>query len=304
MELHLQQSYKSIKEFPKTDLPSFTLITGLNGSGKTHFLNALQQGAIRADGIEVGDVRFFSWTDMNPQDNEPFAAHTLAAERVDLFQLLDNHRKPFAESIVAVAREVGVTGGILNDVSRLAMADESELRKHLSEGAKAEVAVLRIREAVKSASTNIESRVNRDGRLPALHKISAQLKKPLVALSEEDFSISQSPSWGTSQIFQQQFGRLFVQYQELWRANQLLQHASSKGEDVKALTDLEFCKEYMIPPWDFVNQSMESAGLDFIVNQPSKFESQRWSPNLGQLSKVDRDLRRTIRDDDTQTVYG
>jgi hypothetical protein len=29
-----------------------------------------------------------------------------------------------------------------------------------------------------------------------------------------------------------------------------------------------------------------------------------WPPNQGQVAKVDRDLRRTIHDDDTQTVYG
>ena len=31
---------------------------------------------------------------------------------------------------------------------------------------------------------------------------------------------------------------------------------------------------------------------------------QSWPPNRGQTAKVDRDLRRTIYDDDAQTVYG
>ena len=31
---------------------------------------------------------------------------------------------------------------------------------------------------------------------------------------------------------------------------------------------------------------------------------QSWPPNRGQAAKVDRDLRRTIYDDDAQTVYG
>jgi hypothetical protein len=32
--------------------------------------------------------------------------------------------------------------------------------------------------------------------------------------------------------------------------------------------------------------------------------TERWTPNRGQMAKVDRDLKRTIHDDDTQTVYG
>ena len=34
------------------------------------------------------------------------------------------------------------------------------------------------------------------------------------------------------------------------------------------------------------------------------YRPQRWPPNHGQVAKVDLDLRRTIHDDDAQTVYG
>jgi hypothetical protein len=37
---------------------------------------------------------------------------------------------------------------------------------------------------------------------------------------------------------------------------------------------------------------------------PHLLAAQSCSSNQGQVAKVDRDLRRTIHDDDTQTVYG
>ena len=46
--IHLQfsQPYLSIKEFESIELPSFTVLTGVNGSGKSHLLQAIMQGYV------------------------------------------------------------------------------------------------------------------------------------------------------------------------------------------------------------------------------------------------------------------
>ena len=46
--IHLQfsQPYLSIKEFEAIDLPSFTVLTGVNGSGKSHLLQAIMRGYV------------------------------------------------------------------------------------------------------------------------------------------------------------------------------------------------------------------------------------------------------------------
>jgi len=53
MKLYYQSPYKSISGNPAPgyEIPPFTLITGLNGAGKTHLLEAIQKGAIsRSEG--------------------------------------------------------------------------------------------------------------------------------------------------------------------------------------------------------------------------------------------------------------
>jgi predicted ATPase len=49
MRLTHVSRFKSILDLPPTELPSFTLITGVNGAGKTHLLQAIQAGSVHVD---------------------------------------------------------------------------------------------------------------------------------------------------------------------------------------------------------------------------------------------------------------
>src|SRR5438067_11001 len=53
-----------------------------------------------------------------------------------------------------------------------------------------------------------------------------------------------------------------------------------------------------------VEQTAElKSRIEFGCMKPHD-NNESWPPNRGQTAKVDRDLRRTIYDDDAQTVYG
>ncbi|MFR0675851.1 hypothetical protein ACLUUI_19270 [Enterobacterales bacterium AW_CKDN230030176-1A_HGKHYDSX7] len=50
MQLEFREQYLSISAFDDIDLPKLTVITGINGSGKSHFLTALEEGKIAIKG--------------------------------------------------------------------------------------------------------------------------------------------------------------------------------------------------------------------------------------------------------------
>ena len=53
MQLKVKQAYKSIDTLPKNiKLPDFTVITGVNGSGKSHLLESIENGSIQIDEIQ------------------------------------------------------------------------------------------------------------------------------------------------------------------------------------------------------------------------------------------------------------
>ena len=122
MILTFSSSYNSIRELPTTELPAFTLITGLNGSGKSHLLQAIVAGKVVTDVTPnyQTDARLFTWNEMVPQDSGGYSGGQLALERNQLFQQFDAFRVQAAEYIRQPARAAGITGSTLNDVVNIA----------------------------------------------------------------------------------------------------------------------------------------------------------------------------------------
>ena len=66
LRLTLQTPHISIKAFPTVEIPDFTIITGRNGSGKSHLLDAIVQGKIFCDkdnvrvGVNNSEIRSYS----------------------------------------------------------------------------------------------------------------------------------------------------------------------------------------------------------------------------------------------------
>ena len=49
INIKLQNNYKSIKSLANTTLPDLTILTGLNGSGKSQFLEAIANGPYKIE---------------------------------------------------------------------------------------------------------------------------------------------------------------------------------------------------------------------------------------------------------------
>ena len=88
MKLALKSEYKSIKSLDSGDLPDFTVLTGLNGSGKSHLLEAISNGHITIDG-EANDpgkpslFRLFTFATLVPNNSAgAVAMSSLGTQRV------------------------------------------------------------------------------------------------------------------------------------------------------------------------------------------------------------------------------
>lgn len=64
MKLTLKKSFKSIIRINDIDLPDFTVLTGLNGSGKTHIIEGLKNGSIVLDNTTQVSVVHFCYSDI------------------------------------------------------------------------------------------------------------------------------------------------------------------------------------------------------------------------------------------------
>jgi len=285
MRLNFVRTHDSIKEFPITELPAFTIITGLNGSGKSHLLQAILQGRISADVApnHLTETRIFTWTDMVPQDTGGFSGGQIAQERDQLFQQFRGIKSQLEDIVRAPARNAGITGLLLNDIKTLATHSIEQFQELGLDAIAATQLHTSIKNGVLQASNQVlTSWQHQPNLFEEINSVSSAVSKPIILLDEEDFKPAKSPNWGKSQPFQQQFGKLFCQYAELVKANTLKR---CYGEP--ALSDQEFAATYMMAPWDFVNETLSIAGLGFEINQPDRTDNTVFTPRLTKTSTGD-----------------
>ncbi len=283
MILTLVSSHNSIRELPDTTLPDFTLITGLNGSGKSHLLQAIQQGKIQADIAPnfQSDARFFDSSTMAPNDTGGISSGQLAQERDGLYQAFLGHRKPHESQFWQAARSHGLSVGQFKNVAELSSLSEQQLGALVSDRTKVPDLVKSLENATTHISSSIINHMQPDQR-SELTMISKACGKPIAALEEDDFKLSNAPYWGRSQPFQNQFGRLFMQYKELQKTNDLRAYHGQQHSN-----DAEFQQKHMMPPWDFVNDTLQRAALPFLINEPDKFENIVFTPKLTKTTTGD-----------------
>ena len=288
--------YLSLKIFPPVDLPPFTLITGLNGAGKSHFLQALKTGHIAVDSApnRDTDIRIFDWTNMVPGDSGLFDGQTLIQERTKTWQHLENYHQQFelgthgirGNGPDGVVRAAGLAAGLskedVSDPKGLARLGEKDFLKLLGDAEKAATAKSAITKAVHDASELIRRELS--GQSFELDAISYHANKPIYLLEQQDVFSGTIPSWGRADLFQQSFARLFVAYRDLELDNSLRQFQASKGiADVTPLSDEDFLRKHKAPPWIFVNEALTSAGLGFEIDHPDRLRATPYQPTLKKL---------------------
>ncbi|MCB9174050.1 MAG: ATP-binding protein [Flavobacteriales bacterium] len=77
MKINFKTPYVSITQFNSVEIKDFSILTGKNGSGKTHFLNAIKLGNIEIEGFDKSEIVYYNYNDFtiytgNLQQNNQF----------------------------------------------------------------------------------------------------------------------------------------------------------------------------------------------------------------------------------------
>ena len=81
MKIEFKQSHLSITEFnPVESNTNFMILTGKNGSGKTHLLEALDNGSAQVDSIKPTQTVYFDYTDFKIENEREYTQQTFVQE--------------------------------------------------------------------------------------------------------------------------------------------------------------------------------------------------------------------------------
>lgn len=105
MHVTINSTYKSIPRGVAFDLPSFCVLTGKNGSGKSHLLEAIantQVANTNINGVAITRINHVGFNGLNPQVDE----------QCDSNQVLTNVRNVWGQlsgtEVIVLRRHAGV----------------------------------------------------------------------------------------------------------------------------------------------------------------------------------------------------
>ncbi|CAM3854122.1 ATP-dependent nuclease [Pseudoalteromonas maricaloris] len=284
--------HKSITGLAETTLPKLVVLTGRNGSGKTHLLEAINEGNVRSTLAPnfQSDVLLFDWNSIIPKDTGVFHPSQHQTQRSNWFQQIRMQQENSLKQIQQQAISWGIPAEHCTTLTKIKSLDEQKLQSLLSDSQQAPSVYKNLKNLLNQNAQNIYSQTQRnigdEQWKKAAPKIFQETPDIFLETSESIFFSNRKLLWGEVDAFQQAFGRLFSTYRDLIHLNDRLEKYPPKNdEDLKHLNQEQFVEKHGEPPWDFVNRILEVCNLDFRVEPPPLHEVSSYEPKLNKLSK-------------------
>lgn len=273
MKLSFQQEHKSILSFQTTEISTdFVVITGINGAGKTHLLEAIENGAIKVDGIQQGSpqIRRFHHSEIKASDNRDANPSQLWNERQQLWPELEKKINSYWIDIRKNLASHGITSELTVNRETVLQWTAKELIEITGDETRGNNAFRNLSNSKTSCDRAILKRWTNDQHKSSLAKTLRNNCPNALLLNNELLEKYIPLDWKPTGIFQQNFAALFASYHRQWECNRKNRfYATVDGSSDLWLSNEEFVAKYGGPPWETINLILAEANLPLEVNYPT-----------------------------------
>jgi energy-coupling factor transporter ATP-binding protein EcfA2 len=293
MRLEFRRRHLSITGFPTIELQPLTIIVGINGSGKTHLLQAIQNGAVHNSVSPISEmggqlqpsspIRLLSSISTNvtpqPGDNSgPIAVTTYNSQmQTEIAEepglVFEAHRKtilnPFVSPLeVALGQPLSSVVNENEDPWRLGANELVRRADKNSNPAEIAKVFASATEALKGQQSHSFSGITPEQLRPAT-AMSDRLGIPLLSVTKEQ--IGQFQQWSTDQ-FHFNLATLFGRYRDRYLGNELQRLQDRNEGTSKALSEEDFLKAFGPPPWTSLNETFMAFRLPYDASAPELYK--------------------------------
>lgn len=232
MRIQIKKPFKSLVTNKEVELPDFCVLTGKNGSGKSHFLESMKENGVadifdeNGKKINFTDVRYIRFNELNPQIGETCNSQQLKEnlnQYIRAYKLVQpNLKQPGAEK----------NSWIWNNASRL--------------GVNASV----LEELVK--------------------RVAERANQKICDVTENDILWFMDVSdIDENDAFKGEFAKIFKAYQIKLEENEYHAFRNERyGESCRTLSREEFEKTFGPKPWVVVDNLLKDARIPYSVSSP------------------------------------
>ena len=256
MKISFAKKHKSIGPFEPIALPDFAILTGVNGSGKSHLLEAISNGSATVEGIALQHIVLFNYETFR-LDNEPaFNGHQLTSEKEAAWSYFQKHfRNPVAK----------FRRGIEEDYQAIKIAaQEKKWSLWKAGGTRLKGYKDQLKRAFKSGNHK------NNPQAQGIYSLAQKVPVGLDELDRDEFVKRYKPFVLKNDFLPAQLGKIFWDYYLKYRENQLNRFLNeTEGKQLPALSDSSFVEQHGQKPWELANKVLETFdSLTFRFESP------------------------------------
>lgn len=284
MLLQFSKQYKSIEGLPDVELPDFTVVTGVNGAGKSHLLEGIEKGAliIQSCPRQEGVQRFTTKTLLAQFENQASSVvqHHQRKTRKDVVKAIKGKISEGLHNLKTYfSKKQSNLPECFSIPSWLASVNQVEFEKHYVppdeeikdpfEGNRRKNAWSQFENfRCRLSGLGLEFRQHRDiEELIAKH--AAITGRPVLAFTEADIENAIPLTWNPVEGMSLKFSSWFEAYSTTWERNRMLRYYSeTHGEHHSWFKDEEFYARFGPKPWDLANEVLEQCGASYRFSAP------------------------------------
>jgi ABC-type branched-subunit amino acid transport system ATPase component len=270
VQLTFHSNYLSITQFEAIDLPQLSVVTGVNGAGKSHLLRAIAEGHVTVGDIQKDEIVLFTNENFRLDNQSELTTDNAIQDRYGAWDLLNQTQNYNLIGNLRSFREQ--LGEAAMRIRTAATESDKAIWKLTTEDGLSDADF----EQLQIYKRNVQSFIVNHQQLRGNHQALSILglcKKAenfIDDLSRYQFYDLYEPRQLKENFLPNQLTLAFTDYYSKLEENDYRRFRNETlGENHRVVTPDEFTKRHGPKPWDVINQVLSQLGtVPYRINSP------------------------------------
>ena len=311
MNLKFKDEYLSIKSFDEIELEDFTILTGVNGSGKTHLLEALVQDKCQIDSILPKDIVFFDFIQFKIENEQAYNKEQITSERQgawNYFITREGNNPPLIQHNLEKIKNKFLNEDEYKKIKDITQGKNKFLNELVDddfENEELKNKFFNYKNDIREFFSQAPLQSNQQAQ--SILALSKKLYSFIDEISEIEFMNTYRPITLKENFLPMQLGKIFMDYRvkeyEEYHKNLEKSDSSADRNQLKILAQQK-CKSLYAgsTPWEIINEFLNAyTYFRYTISFPEEFSTEAYiyntrKPFMPELIDSDMDISVNYQD--------